>query len=143
MIYSVHNPLNGGFIYYEAAPDVPLNDDLPTPRWGGGVRTKIGIAASVAARPLPPGASQVGSGTQPVGLISSGQAGLWTGTSKGGIPSGLGSFSSGGSVLPMTLSAGAGAAAIYAVVKPGKVCWLSAATAVVLGSVAAFLAWRQ
>lgn len=99
MLYSVHNPVTGAFDYFEAQPDVPINDDLPTPRWGSDVRTRLGVPSSKAARPLPPSARPVGSGALPVGLMSSGQTGLWTGTEKG-IPSGLGTDEADGRPLP-------------------------------------------
>lgn len=92
MIYSVHNPVSGVFEYFEAQPDVAINDDLPTPRWGSDVKTKLGVPSSLAARPLPPGARPRGSGMQPVGLMSTGREGLWVGTKKGSLPSGLGLF---------------------------------------------------
>ena len=95
MIYSVHNPVSGAFEYFEAPPDVAINDDLPTPRWGRDVKTKLGVPSSMAGRPLPAGAQPRGSGPQPVGLMSSGQQGLWVGTKKGSLPSGLGLFDAG------------------------------------------------
>jgi hypothetical protein len=87
VIYSVHNPVSGAFDYFEGGPATPINDDLPTPQFKGAGR--IGVAASSAARPLPPGSRKVGSGALPVGCISSGKPGLWKGTSKGGAPSGI------------------------------------------------------
>jgi hypothetical protein len=89
LIYSVHNPVSGLFDYYEGGPDTPINDDLPTPRLKGG---PIGIAASEAARPLPPGSRRVGQGVLPVGSVSSGKTGLWRGNKKGSLPSGMGSI---------------------------------------------------
>ena len=86
MIYSVHNPVTGLFDYFEGGPDTPLNDDLPTPQLP---RNRNGVAASAAGRPLPPGVRSAGSGVLPVGSISSGESGLWTGSGKTGMPSGL------------------------------------------------------
>lgn len=106
MIYSVHNPVSGAFEYFEAAPDVAINDDLPTPRWGKDVKTKLGVPSSLAARPLPPGAQPRGSGSQPKGLMSSGQEGQWVGTKKGSLPSGLGLFEE-GSRWPAVFAGGA------------------------------------
>lgn len=113
MIYSVHNSYTGQFQYFEAAPDVAINDDLPTPRWGSDIKTPIGVPASLAARPLPPGARPVGSGALPVGLISNGEVGMWQGTQKGLLPSGLGSFDNASTFFPLVLAAGAGASAMY------------------------------
>lgn len=114
MIYSVHDPYTGQFKYFEAKPDVAINDDLPTPRWGADVRTKIGIPASMAARPLPPGAKAVGAGALPIGLMSNGLMGSWQGTQKGVLPSGLGAFDgTASSALPAALLVGAGASAMY------------------------------
>ena len=107
MIYSVHNPVRGGFDYFEAQPDVPLNDDLPTPRWGSDVKTKLGVPASLAARPLPPGAAPAGQGALPVGLISTGEQGQWVGTKKGALPSGLGEFVAGGGLGTLVFGASA------------------------------------
>lgn len=87
MIYSVHNPVTGLFDYYEGGTDTPINDDLPTPQLRG---LAIGVAASVAGRPLPASSRKVGSGVLPVGSVSSGKPGAWRGTQKTGIPSGLG-----------------------------------------------------
>jgi hypothetical protein len=90
MIYSVHNPYTGVFDYFEAGPDTAINDDLPTPRFSSDITTPVGVPASFAGRPLPPSARQTGSGVLPVGSISNGQQGLWTGSQKSMIPSGLG-----------------------------------------------------
>lgn len=121
MIYSVHNPFTGVFDYFEAGPDVPINDDLPTPRWGNDITTKLGVPSSLAGRPLPPGALKVGSGPLPQGLISSGRPGVWRGTQKGELPSGMGSLAAVGT-QPLTIAclAGAGASAAYGWQREGK-----------------------
>lgn len=116
MIYSVHDPVSGRFRYFEGGKDVAINDDLPTPRWDSSVRTKIGIPASMAARPLPPGSVQVGEGELPVGMMSSGRPGEWSGTAKGLLPSGLGAFDSIRPV-PVALLLGAGASVLYGAAK--------------------------
>lgn len=122
MIYSVHDPYTGQFRYFEAGPEVAINNDLPTPQFDAAIRTKIGVPASEAARPLPSGARQVGTGALPVGSMSSGRAGLWQGTAKGsGIPSGLGAFQpnlQGFGV--MTLLVGAGASVVLGATKGEK-----------------------
>jgi hypothetical protein len=114
MIYSVHDPYTGQFRYFEGGENVAINDDLPTPRWGKSVRTKLGIPASAAGRPLPVAAVPVGQGALPVGLMSTGQQGEWRGTQKGALPSGLGAvdFSVQG-MMPVALLLGAGASALY------------------------------
>ena len=111
MIYSVHDPQSGQFAYFEGGPDVAINDDLPTPRWPSDIRTKLGVPSILASRPLPPDARQTGAGALPVGLLSTGMPGVWQGTQKGSIPSGmgLGSDASVGSVVPVLLL---GAAAV-------------------------------
>jgi hypothetical protein len=87
MKFSVHNKLKGGFDYYEAADTVPVNDDHPSPRLASH-RTKMGVPATLAGRPLPKGARASGHGQYPVGSVSSGKPGSWLGGS--GLPSGLG-----------------------------------------------------
>lgn len=89
MIYSVHNPYQGGFDYYEAPDKTPINDDHPTPSFRG--ESKLGVAATRAARPLPKEARLVGHGDLPKGSISSGDVKAM-------------SFRSGGSILPSGLS---------------------------------------
>lgn len=114
MIYSVHNPLTGLFDYHEGGPATPINDDLPTPQLKGGA---IGVAASEAARPVPPGCRKIGQGLLPVGCISSGQQGLWKSTKKTGMPSGMGALEqlqvSGQSIVVAGLLIAAAAAAGY------------------------------
>jgi len=105
LIYSVHNAVTGLFDYFEGGPDTPINDDLPTPQLRAG---RLGVAATDAARPLPPGARRVGSGSLPVGSISSGKPGLWKGTSKGTTPSGIAGLGE------FALSQGAWVAAVIA-----------------------------
>lgn len=69
MIYSKWRPDKGGYDYYEGGDkNVPLGDDLPTPRIPKG--TAIGVASIDAGRPLPSGARRVGSGKDAVGLIT-------------------------------------------------------------------------
>ena len=112
MIYSVHNPVTGAFEYWQGPPDIPINNDLPTPRWNQTIATKLGIPASLAARPLPAGSVRAGAGTLPKGMISSGTRGEWVGTKKGQLPSGMGSFSWTWSLGPLwpgaLVAAGAG-----------------------------------
>lgn len=116
MIYSVHNSTAGGFDYFLSADDTPINDDLPTPKFTR--QTKVGVAASAAARPLPPDALQVGHGQLPVGCICSGNRGLWRGNKKS-LPSGLGASDevedvSWESVGLLSMSAAAATAALMA-----------------------------
>ena len=92
MMYSVHNPIAGGFDYFDGPDQVPINDDMPTPKYGPAVETPIGIPATMAARPLPPGSTPMGHGTLPKGSISSGVPGVWVGTKKVELPSGMGAF---------------------------------------------------
>ena len=105
MRYSVHNPVTGAFEYFEGGPGVAINDDLPTPKYDASVRTKIGIPSSVAGRPLPPNARRVGSGKLPVGLISTGRVGVWSGTKKGSVPSGIGALGALGDATDTALAA--------------------------------------
>jgi len=136
VIYSVHNPFTGKFSYYEAKPDVAINDDLPTPRWGSDVTTKIGVPATLAARPLPSGAVPAGEGDLPVGLISSGEAGQWVGTKKGALPSGLGAIDTASKALPLFFIAGAGVSLIFAMKRQqGGWPFLGAAAAMLIGAV--------
>lgn len=137
MIYSVHDPVNGGFRYFEGGADVAINDDLPTPRYDASVRTPIGIPASLAARPLPPDARPTGSGALPVGSMSTGQPGLWKGTSKGTVPSGLGAVSlTPSGLLPIAFLVGAGASVSWGATRHEK-GWpfLAAGAALLLGAV--------
>lgn len=87
MKFSVHNKFKGGFDYYDAPDTVPVNDDHPAPRLAP-LRTKLGIPATRAGRPLPAGARAAGYGQFPIGSVSSGSPGRWGG--GGGLPSGLG-----------------------------------------------------
>lgn len=123
VIYSVHDPYNGGFAYFEGGPEVAINDDLPTPTYDSSLRTSIGIPASFAARPLPAGVKQIGTGALPVGSMSNGQTGMWRGTAKGKIPSGLGTMDmSAGKLLPIGLLLASGASITYGV-KQGEKSW--------------------
>lgn len=123
MKYSVHNPMRGGFDYYEGPDVTPINDDQPTPVFGASIRTKLGIPASLAGRPLPPDAVLRGHGATAHGAVSSGTRGTWgsTATRSGRNPSGigLGDFSS-PSTLQTVVGLGMIAAAFYFMVKIGK-----------------------
>lgn len=101
MLYSVHNPVAGGFDYYQAPDQVPLNDDLPTPQYGASITTAIGVPATEAARPLPQGSVKIGSGQFPKGSMSSGHPGVWFGNKKIDLPSGMGDVSTEPSKLAM------------------------------------------
>lgn len=90
MRFSVRNKLKGGFDYYDGPDSVPVNDDHPSPRLRAH-RTKVGVPASRAGRPLPSGFKPVGHGQLPIGSISSGLPGSWG--AGGGLPSGLGGWS--------------------------------------------------
>jgi hypothetical protein len=85
MILSVRNKFKGGFDYFQAPDTVPINDDFPA-FVANGTKTRLGIPASVAARPLPPGASRIGHGNIPKGSICSGKTGAWR---QGGVASRL------------------------------------------------------
>ena len=87
MRFSVRNKFKGGFDYYDGPDTVPINDDHPAPRLSS-KRTKVGVPATQAGRPLPAGFRPAGHGQFPIGSISSGQTGKWS--SGGGLPSGLG-----------------------------------------------------
>lgn len=89
MKLSVHNPIRGGFDYYEAPDTVPINDDHATPELSK-FRTKIGVPATLAGRPLPKIARKVGHGDVPVGSVSSGNVGSWSSKLAAAIPSGIG-----------------------------------------------------
>jgi len=89
VIYSVHNGLDGGFQYYEVPSTTPINDDLPTPTYPKDLHTQIGVPASMAGRPMPPGAKPVGQGAVPLGAVSTGDIGTWHGNKKVEVPSGI------------------------------------------------------
>lgn len=123
VIYSVHDPYNGGFAYFKGGPEVAINDDLPTPSYDASIRTSIGIPASFAARPLPAGSVQVGTGALPVGSMSTGQKGMWRATGKKGIPSGLGALDlSAAKLLPISFLVAAGTSVTYGMSK-GQKAW--------------------
>ena len=68
MIYSKWKPSTGGYDYFQGGDkDIPLGNDLPTPALPKG--TDIGVASTVAGRPMPPGSKAAGSGAQARGLI--------------------------------------------------------------------------
>lgn len=69
MIYSVFNDKRGVYAYYEGPAEIPINADLPVPRLPP-VSGKIGVAAIVAARPLPPEARFIGEGWHARGIVS-------------------------------------------------------------------------
>ena len=87
-ILSVFNSITGKFDYYQCSNLVAINNEYPTPRLHP--RESIGIAASIAGRPLPPEAVKVGEGTLPVGSISNGKRGTWTSTQSGSKSDGIG-----------------------------------------------------
>ena len=69
MIYSRWRPDKGGYDYFEGNDRaVPLADDLPVPSLPRG--TAIGVASIDVGRPIPPGATHVGSGAVYVGLMA-------------------------------------------------------------------------
>jgi len=94
MLYSVHNTVAGGFDYYDGPDQVAINDDLPTPKYSSAIETPIGIPASLAGRPLPPGSRPIGHGDLPKGSMSTGIPGIWTGNKKSSLPSGMGAYPS-------------------------------------------------
>ena len=67
MIYSQWQP-SGGYVYFEIAGKVPINDDQEVPRLK--TKSKIGVSSLVAGRAIPAGAEIVGEGDQPVGLMA-------------------------------------------------------------------------
>ena len=68
MIYSRWDPSSGDYDYFEAPERPGINDDLPIPDLPTG--TDIGVPSVECGRPLPPGASHVGTGDAAVGLIT-------------------------------------------------------------------------
>ena len=122
MKYSVHNPMQGGFDYYEGPDVTAINNDQPTPVFDSSIRTKLGIPASLAGRPLPTDAVLKGHGPTAQGSVSSGMRGTWgSSTRGGGIPSGigLGDFSS-PSTLQAVVGLGMIVGAFYLMVHVGK-----------------------
>lgn len=69
MIYSRWRPETGVYDYYEVSGGIPLGNDLPTPKVGGG--TSIGVASVDIGRRMPMGARHVGSGSTPRGMVTS------------------------------------------------------------------------
>lgn len=96
MIYSVHDPIGGGFTYYEFADGIKTNDDQPIPSFEKSKVTVLGVSSLDAAVPLPPDAKPAGRGKLPKGKISSGKRGLEVSTRSGGVSpdgtAGLGFF---------------------------------------------------
>jgi len=123
MRYSVHNPILGGFDYYDGPDVTAINNDQPTPVFDSSLRTKLGIPASVAGRPLPPDASLRGHGATAQGAVSSGQRGVWKSTAaRSGVnPSGisLGDFSTPSS-LQAVVGLGILIGTFYLIVQVGK-----------------------
>jgi hypothetical protein len=89
--FSAYNKYRGGFDYYDVQDFVGINDDHPTPQLSK-LRTKVGVPATLAARPLPKKARYVGHGDIPIGSITSGKVGNWTKILGGNVPSGMGSI---------------------------------------------------
>lgn len=101
MIYSLHDPINGGFRYYEAPGQVPINDDHPTPVFS--VETPLGIPSTLAGRPMPAQGLRRGVGSEARGSIVSQYASRSSGSPDAvakpgsGIPSGIGGVFEGAS----------------------------------------------
>jgi hypothetical protein len=98
VIYSVHDQIRGDFVYYDYPDGIAINDDQPVPRFERELIGPLGIAASDAGRPLPPGANAIGRGALPRGKVSTGKLGTekrggFLGPSPDGI-GGLGDTSS-------------------------------------------------
>ena len=77
MIYSCFDAETGLYKYFEDSRTKPINADLPVPSFS--TKTKLGIAAIDAARPLPSDARFKGTGWHARGIIvrcASGVSGL-------------------------------------------------------------------
>lgn len=83
MIYSVHDPIAGGFSYFEFEDGIETNDDQPLPEFPSSKVTPLGVSSLDAGVPLPPGSRLVGRGKLPKGKVSSGKIGLES-RAKGG-----------------------------------------------------------
>lgn len=69
MIFSKWRPTKGGYDYFETkGGNIPLGNDLPTPRLPNG--TSIGVASIEAGRAVPAGAKRAGSGELAVGMVA-------------------------------------------------------------------------
>lgn len=101
MIYSCFDPARGSYRYFEDSSTLPINADLPVPRFPAPAG-KVGVPASEAGRPLPAGAKQVGTGWHARGIIvRCGGGGLSAfGLEPGTLPTW---------VLPVGLAVGVGA----------------------------------
>lgn len=99
MIYSVHDQVRGDFAYWDSPNSLAINDDHPVPRFDSSLVFPVGIAASDAGRPLPPGSTFVGRGPFPKGKVSTGKLGTeQRGTFMGPNPdgtAGIGEWSEG------------------------------------------------
>lgn len=72
--YSVWNPTRGGFDYYEGAGH--LRDGVIAPQPKHLSRSRLGLTPEEAARPLPAGATKIGEGPLPKGLIANRKSGV-------------------------------------------------------------------
>jgi len=72
-VYSVHDDVNGGFVYYETPERLAVNDDQPFPSFPSGSNTDLGVSSLEAGRPLPSGSKQVGRGDVAKGRMSTGR----------------------------------------------------------------------
>lgn len=68
MIFSRWNPHAGGYDYFDSPGGEALNDDLAVPSLPPA--TKLGVPSTSCGRPIPAGASHVGSGELAVGLVA-------------------------------------------------------------------------
>ncbi len=68
MIYSCFDQNSGIYHYYSDSKSHPLNLDLPVPKLPN-VVNGVGSPAILSARPLPSGASKIGSGWQARGVL--------------------------------------------------------------------------
>ncbi len=60
---------DGGYNYYEIADQIaPIGDDLPNPVMPA--PTKLGVPSLEVGQPLPAGATLIGEGAVPVGIIT-------------------------------------------------------------------------
>ncbi len=79
MIYSCFDQPSGLYRYFEVDEQIPLNGDLPVPKWPAKVKTKIGVPGTLAGRPLPKSAKYVGTGWTARGIVASCDAGAGLG----------------------------------------------------------------
>lgn len=67
MIYSCFDDARGVYRYFQDGDNRPINADLPVPSFRS--RTKIGVPAIEAGRPLPSAAQPIGEGWHARGMV--------------------------------------------------------------------------